>query len=113
MLDVKSLFQKLRKLEAKATPGFWSTKLEHDDTVMELVGPYTTAEGCSGPSTEFNNHDDARLICEMRNALPKLLAVIDLYEMAMEQVEDCCPNNGEIEAICAETLNRVEELAGE
>ena len=99
-------FQRLRELEAKATPGFWSTKLEYNDTVMELVGPYTTAEGCSGPSTEFNNHDDARLICEMRNQLPKLLAVIDVMQEALE-------NYTGAGTTARDALTKARELAGE
>lgn len=113
------LFQKLRDLEAKATQGEW--KAEYDSTYPDdvrmcgiYVGKYKhdriieTDHGYYPPK-----QPDADFIVEARNALPKLLAVIDVYEMAMEQVEDCCPNSGEIAAICDETLKRVQELAGE
>jgi len=115
MLDGKSLFQKLRDLEAKATPGPWKIELGTLGEEERVYGIYSgkySFDRIIETDTGFYppRRPDADLIVEYRNAIPKLLAVIDVYEMAMEQVEDCCPNNGEIAAICAETLKRVEEL---
>lgn len=86
------LFKKLRDLEAKATHGPWTTKHEpfwhdSDNTQDFLVGPYTTSEGCSTNETEFNKKEDAVFIAEARNAIPKLLQVVDVMQEALAEIK--------------------------
>ena len=74
-----STLERLKELEAKATPGRWDVEC----------------------MPEFANYSDLQFIVEMRNALPKLLAVVEAgdelafqYEGLLEWISDkdceCC-----------------------
>lgn len=112
------LFKKLRDLEAKATPGPWKIELgtlgEEERVYGIYSGKYSfdkiieTDTGYYPP-----RRPDADLIVEYRNALPKLLSVIDVLIDALEAVENNPSRSCACWTLTGEALKRVEELAGE
>lgn len=115
------------RFESSINPKMREWLAEHANRLLDEHVKTLQEVGGRGGMTRFKRlrdlaaEADPSLICavnqllviEVRQKLPKILEALDVYEMAMEQVEDCCPNSGEIAAICAETLKRVEELARE
>jgi hypothetical protein len=105
------LFQKLRDLEANATSGEW-----HIGHVSEINGSaeiesadlmYVATVGYG-----LMHRQDQAFICEMRNALPKLLKVIDLYEEALEDgVNWRNGHSAHCESACKESLTKAREIA--
>ncbi len=108
------LFQKLRELQAKATTGPWSAEVDllYSRDCMNLVGPYTTSEGCSSHKTEFNHHEDAEFIAEARNTIPKLLAVIDLLYENLEEADGIIQHETSWK-FCRKALEKAREIAGD
>lgn len=110
-----TLFSKLRELEKKATPGPWRSDSDGD------VWTEAEKEYCPGMDQElFRNlgttrcgpdRGDAALTAEMRNTLPKIFEVLDLYEEALTQVGcEYCDKFGEQ---VDRTMTQARELAGE
>lgn len=86
-----STLERLKELEAKATPApwFWMQPDEKQSSDIGYYEPYT--DDSSGPGFEFAvierdsgvyppDVSTGDLIIEMRNALPKLLAVFEVIE---------------------------------
>ena len=87
-----SILELLKKLDAEATPGPWQYLDAYRDTPEYLreadIGTRSEEiisrdSGVYGPSTE-----DAELIIHMRNALPKLLNVIEATLKAGQLIRD-------------------------
>jgi hypothetical protein len=69
-----NLIERLRKLEAKATPGPWYHQWSHG-----AVGISKTKNRAITPYVD--RVEDAEFIAEMRNALPKLLDVVKIAQL--------------------------------
>lgn len=116
-----TLFSKLRELEKKATPGEWDETVWCGDLEANkwaAVGPQheqAYSEDELDPSSEAGKaaERDAALIAEMRNALPKIFEVLDLYEEALVLYEqrgiECCHEP----YTAREALKRAKEIAGD
>ena len=87
-----SILELLKKLDAEATPGPWRYLHAYRDTPEYLreanIGTRSEEiisrdSGVYGPSTE-----DAELIIHMRNALPKLLNIIEAALKAGRAMRD-------------------------
>lgn len=68
--DTAAMVERLRELDAKATPGPWILRGK-GCSVWPI--PWATQPACRAGSHP-NNRNDAALIAEMRTALPDLLA---------------------------------------
>jgi hypothetical protein len=69
--------ERLKQLEAKATPGLWAYAIESGDYFL-MTADYTNNVG---------SDEDVEFIAEMRNVLPKLLAVVE----AAAELEELYP----------------------
>ena len=87
-----SILELLKKLDAEATPGPWRYLHAYRDTPEYLreanIGTRSEEiisrdSGVYGPSTE-----DAELIIHMRNALPKLLNIIEAAQAMRDKYVD-------------------------
>lgn len=84
-----NLFEKLKQLEAEATPGEWSV---HSCGHIEA----TCRGGFVDATMNPRRYADAKLMVEMRNSLPKLLAVVEaartgcptLLNAALDRLEE-------------------------
>lgn len=79
-----STLERLKELEAKATPGPWKQKGYRNLSVVDYK---VLAISTNHPNGDWENIfvnavciPDFELIVEMRNALPKLLALVDVVE---------------------------------
>lgn len=84
------LFQKLRELEAKATPEPWTWR------IPGYIANKYIDDGFVVDQDGGLDDTNAAFITEARNTIPKLLQVIDLYEEALRQYEnDLVPDNSD------------------
>lgn len=81
MTNLKSLVDRLRELESKATSGQWEcvNTIQDDEETFIHCGIDPIAEKILGR--------DAKLITETKEALPLLIKAIDVYREALEYVE--------------------------
>jgi hypothetical protein len=70
--------QRLRELEAKATPRPWAVAIESGDAFL-------ATEDCS--ESVMDTYTDLEFVAEMRNALPALLKLIDTIKWCDENDE--------------------------
>lgn len=75
--------ERLRELDAKATPGPWYGRQGMFSNAINLHGEGQSVIGALCV-------EDAELVITMRNALPKLLALVDAGEK-MRQENTCNP----------------------
>lgn len=110
------LFTRLRELEAKVSPGDWSigpkralyeVSDSYEKQKLEWHGVYSKFEALSvGTATaqiaviplDESTSENAAFIAEARNAISKLLAVIDLYEEALTKSCQCYAIDGVLHA---------------
>jgi hypothetical protein len=69
--------ERLKELEAKATPGPWLLATSNGGFIVEFDGNYVLDAFVSDVLAQDKQRANAKLIAEMRNALPKLLAVVE------------------------------------
>lgn len=118
MLDVKSLFQKLRDLEAKATPGPWKIELGTLGEEERVYGIYSgkySFDKIIETDTGFYppRRPDADLIVEYRNAIPKLLEALDVMQEVLEMYAKRDAVGAHEPWSAQEALTEARELAGE
>jgi len=84
---MKEMIKKLRELHEKATKGKWEVRIEDGSRVMEIFADgHRDEQMCDGRIVETDagfyppRINDANLIAETRNALPKLLDYIEGLE---------------------------------
>jgi len=101
--------EKLKELEAKATPGPWSIHLVDDTTIISPAREVATTcdsaqtEREDGYNIEYEQMEvDAAFIVAMRNALPALLA-----SLASKDAE-----NAELRAFAQQATKSLTSLAG-
>lgn len=83
---MKQLIERLKQLEAAATPGPWlETKLAGGFAVNRYIRWFPTGE-----DQFYNGEPDAALIAEMRNALPQLLDRLEKLEAVADAAENAC-----------------------
>lgn len=87
-----NLIERLKQLEAKATPGPWKPIINEESGRVSYIEPSFGAEHCHWDGWYISaNSVDGKLVAEMRNALPKLLAVVQaassLAESAITQAD--------------------------
>ena len=90
--------EKLRELEAKATPGpwkLWNGWGPHTDSLMrvERIGP--DGDGGIQPSNGgdmMGRREDLEIVCQMRNALPALLARLAALTRERDELAAGNPN---------------------
>lgn len=117
----KPLFAKLRELEKKATPGPWEHYGEYGLEYQDGIRRSETKDAIIRSTIEyeqsgFSNTADAVFVAELRNALPTIFAVLDLYEQTIQYYSiveciDCGYVDLNHEAESA--LKRAKEISGE
>ncbi len=75
-----SLMNRLRKLEAEASPGSWEHIHIHFGEELIKMGQQVSFEDTERARGYMQLEADAVLVVELRNALPKLLAVVEAAE---------------------------------
>lgn len=83
--SIKETIERLRQLEAAATPGEWNTDSCGDVYAITVSEPITVRIGTTAFWCEGN--PNAQLIAEMRNALPQLLDRLDYLEERVLKLE--------------------------
>ncbi len=101
---------KLKKLEAKATPGEWipSDMSDRDKPRLGI---------CAVTSTEtlLLNDSDIQAVCELRNSAKEMISTIERYKAALEKIateadkcgklmEDNQPSQGDLRDMALEAL---------
>lgn len=71
------IIERLKELEAKATPGLWASIEQYG--VGLQINRYIRYWP-SGTDQFYDGKADVKLIAEMRNALPKLLAFVEAFD---------------------------------
>ena len=122
-----TLFSCLRELEKKATPKPWITR------VGDYICNKYIDNGMVLNNSQQMSDDNRLLIIEMRNDLPKIFEVLDLYEAALKEI---CAGTGrdftmsryvsktdlendkgisldDAHSAAAEALKRAKEISGE
>lgn len=88
-----TLIERLKELEAKATPGPWNWDkcgkgflllVEYDGKGIPWVLDGIVEDREWGDASITGKRADMDLIAEMRNALPKLLAVVEAAKLSYE-----------------------------
>lgn len=129
-----NILERLKELEAKATPGPWKAGFgdgrgvihgpsiehpvcRHSDIDFEVIGENENGEYgyVHDIRPPFRRRVDAELCAEMRNALPKLLEFVDAYDRWLDlYTQDCredLEDDGSLEA-AVKTLDEARAALG-
>ncbi len=107
------MIKKLRELEAEASPGPWEHIHIHFGEELIKMGQQVSFEDTERARGYMQLEADAVLVVELRNALPKLLAVVEAAKDTLKDLQShnsYCPDGHEISCrILENTLAALEE----
>lgn len=87
--DFLTELDRLKELEAKATPGSWNTDKNDIDRHRYLVRIRTANRGILFRTTNYGKMiEDAELVVAFRNLLPKLIAVVEAAKLILPHIPD-------------------------
>lgn len=81
MNSLTDLLEKLKALDSKASPPDWHIGWVDHDSDKVTIDESDLSEVCSVPDRK-----NQAFICSMRNALPKLISVVEIYREALEYI---------------------------
>jgi len=109
-----TILERLKELQAKATPGEWNNSIaEYSDGAYQAVGPEHHPEYEEGTWEELSDRAEAdqELIDTLRNTLPAILEVLEaLKSMACVAYLDLSPGaSGKIVYLPHEAFNKAQK----
>lgn len=84
---MKQLIERIRELEAAATPGEWRYR-DMDETIVDSNEQVLFPCWANRMLREVGDYADVMLVPEMRNALPRLLDRLEKLEAVAEAAKD-------------------------